>query len=141
MIAAAVVQTAFIRRRTSTAGSKGLSALITAGSAALAVASVATLRAHDTVIDASRPDRARHLVMSGPYACTRNPVYVAGTGLLVARAVRRRSLAGLLPALGFAVAVNRTQVPREERALHKRFGKRYDRYAARVPRWVGRRRA
>lgn len=139
MVAAAALQTLFVRHRRSTPRSRAASTLLAAGSGALAVASVATLRAHGTVVDATHPERATTLVTGGPYAYTRNPVYLAGVGLLVARALRHRCPAALLPAAGFAVALSRTQVPREEHALHKRFGKRYDRYRDTVPRWIGRR--
>lgn len=141
LVAAAVAQTPFTRRHAPTPRSKTLSALVAVASGALAAASVVTLRSYGTTVDASRPDHSTTLVTSGPYGWTRNPVYVALTGTLVARAVRHHSVAAVLPAVGFAVAVDRTQVRLEERALHKRFGKRYDRYAARVPRWLGRRQA
>lgn len=138
LVAAALAQTVFARGRTPTRRSKTMATLLAAGSAATLVASAATLRSHGTTVDAAHPEHTTQLVTSGPYAVSRNPVYLALTGLLVARAIGRRCPAALLPAFGFAAVIGRTQIPREERALRKRFGKRYDRYRVAVPRWLGR---
>ncbi len=114
-----------------------MAALIAGASAALAGSAVAALRRHDTILTPEHPERTRRLVTDGPFARTRNPVYLALTGLLVAHAVYRRSLAALLPALAFATVIDRTQVAREEQALQARFGARFTRYRRRVPRWIG----
>jgi protein-S-isoprenylcysteine O-methyltransferase Ste14 len=80
------------------------------------------------------PDR---LVMSGPYALTRNPMYL---GHLL-------SLAGLALATGSPVAVAGLlwqwrrlagRVAIDEERLERIFGDEYRDYAGRVPRWVPR---
>lgn len=134
---AAAVQLVMTRHCTPSTRSRVVAALIAAGSAALAGTSVLTLRRNDTTITPEHPESTRHLVTEGPFARTRNPIYLALAGLLVAHAVYRRSMAALLPAAGFVAVIDRTQIPREERALAKRFGARYRRYQAAVPRWVG----
>jgi Phospholipid methyltransferase len=78
-----------------------------------------------------RKDQA--LATSGPYAHTRNPLYLGSAFLAGGFAVAGRSWwAGLLVAAYFAVfyyAVMRN----EEEDLRKRFGAVFDEYAARVP--------
>ncbi|MGH0030779.1 MAG: methyltransferase family protein [Myxococcota bacterium] len=77
------------------------------------------------------------LIESGPFARTRNPLYIAaglmlcGLGLVAGGG----SLAALLPLL--VVAVYTPVVRHEERALGALIGSDYDAYARRVPRWIG----
>lgn len=98
---------------------------------------MATLRRHGTTISPEHPERTRRLVTDGPFALTRNPAYLALTGVLVAHAVLRRSLPALLSAAAFAAVIDRAQIPHEERALQARFGRKFTRYRHRVPRWLG----
>lgn len=88
-----------------------------------------------TTVDPVTVDRATTLVRSGPNAVTRNPMYLGLAALLTAHAVARRSPAALLPVAGFVAAIDRWQIPDEERALAARFPEYAD-YAARVPRWL-----
>lgn len=77
------------------------------------------------------------LMNRGPYAFSRNPMYVAELALWLGWAI----LFGSIPvAIGLALlgATVRLIVPIEERGLAARFGEPYRRYAARVPRWLGR---
>lgn len=79
---------------------------------------------------------ASALVTSGPFARSRNPIYVAhvalvlGLGLVVGNAW----WVALAPA--FAVALDRLAIAREERHLTARFGAEYERYRAAVRRWI-----
>lgn len=80
----------------------------------------------------------RELAMSGPYAWTRNPLYLGSAFLAVGFVVAGHSwIAGILVALYFGVfyyAVMRN----EQRDLRVRFGAAYDEYSARVPLFVPR---
>lgn len=83
----------------------------------------------------------QELATTGPYARTRNPLYLGSAFLAAGFAVAGRSwLAGALVAVYFAIfyyAVMRN----EEEDLRARFGASYSQYAARVPLflpfWVG----
>lgn len=77
------------------------------------------------------------LVVDGPNSVTRNPMYVGLAVGLVAHAVHRRALRGLLPVAGFVAAIDRLQIPVEEAVLRERFGDEYERYVATTPRWLG----
>ena len=89
-----------------------------------------------TTIDPLAPHKTTSLVTSGVFARSRNPIYVADALLLTAHAVwlgRPLALLGV-PALA---AVLHPQIRAEEMALTTRFGREYESYLARVPRWVG----
>ncbi len=75
----------------------------------------------------------RELATGGPYARTRNPLYLGSALLAAGFVIAGRSVwAGALGTIYFAVfyyAVMRA----EERDLHDRFGNVFDEYAKRVP--------
>jgi protein-S-isoprenylcysteine O-methyltransferase Ste14 len=75
----------------------------------------------------------RELATSGPYAHTRNPLYLGSAFLAAGFAIAGGSWwAGLLVVAYFGIfyyAVMRN----EEQDLHRRFGAAFDAYAARVP--------
>ena len=77
------------------------------------------------------------LMTTGPYAYTRNPMYVAELALWLGWATLFGSLVILL---GFVVltVVIILLVPWEERGLETQFGETYRQYQTRVPRWLGR---
>ncbi|HWU58788.1 MAG TPA: isoprenylcysteine carboxylmethyltransferase family protein [Microbacteriaceae bacterium] len=114
-----------------------LTALLAAGGGITAVTAFAAMRRHGTTIAPEHPERATALVTDGPFAFTRNPIYLAFTAALVAHAVLRRSPVALLPAAAFVAVIDRAQIPAEERALRERFGQRYEQYSQAVPRWIG----
>lgn len=85
-------------------------------------------------VDLADPDR---LVVTGPYAACRNPMYVGWALLHVGAAVAGGSgwaLASFLP----VAACMHGEVLREERALTDAFGEEYRRYRASVPRYLPR---
>jgi protein-S-isoprenylcysteine O-methyltransferase Ste14 len=77
------------------------------------------------------------LMTTGPYAYTRNPMYIAELALWLGWAILFGSLVILL---GFVVltVVIILVVPWEERGLETQFGETYRQYQARVSRWLGR---
>jgi protein-S-isoprenylcysteine O-methyltransferase Ste14 len=85
------------------------------------------------------PDRpARRLVTNGPYAWSRNPMFV-GFALMHAGAAVMLDSPWALATLPIAIAITtRTVISVEEAYMRRRFGGEYDEYARRVRRWVGR---
>jgi protein-S-isoprenylcysteine O-methyltransferase Ste14 len=75
------------------------------------------------------------LMMRGPYAYSRNPMYLAELGLWLGWALFFGSIPVLLGFIGFCVAVSLV-VRREERDLERHFGEAYRQYRNRVPRWL-----
>lgn len=93
--------------------------------------------AHIGASSRTRGDEVGRLVESGPFAWSRNPLYVgnlmlwSGVGLLAGRPI-------VAAAVVVALAVHyRLVVAWEEENLRARLGAPYDAYAARVSRWVG----
>ncbi|TAM66891.1 MAG: isoprenylcysteine carboxylmethyltransferase family protein [Microbacteriaceae bacterium] len=136
--AALVLQRMLTRHRLPTAASRTTFGVLTAASGLVAISSVAALARAGTEISPTHPERSTVLVTDGPFRFSRNPVYLALAGILVAHAALRRSVAALSVAVGFIVVMDRTQIPAEEQALSKRFTRAYDSYRQATPRWIGR---
>ncbi len=91
-------------------------------------------RQHGTTI---RPDRASTaLIESGPFAWSRNPIYLAETIALLGAAIVFNKLTLVLVAPLFAVLVSRLSIRPEEAFLERRFGPLYEVYCSRVGRWL-----
>lgn len=114
----------------------GLAGMILTASLGLLAWAVTAFRRHETTVDPLAPERASQLVDDGPFRITRNPMYVAMAGVLVAHAVAQRSTLGFLPAAGFVLVINKAQIEAEERAMAANFGADWDRYVAATPRWL-----
>jgi protein-S-isoprenylcysteine O-methyltransferase Ste14 len=78
------------------------------------------------------PDR---LVQSGPYAFTRNPIYLADLLFSLGVALTFRSKVGWLLFLVNAIMLQQRVLEDEER-LRRRFGFEYEYYSRRVKRWL-----
>ena len=81
---------------------------------------------------------ATHLLCEGPYARTRNPLYVANLSTAVASAVLAGLRAWSLVVAVFVVAVYQLVILAEEETLRELFGDKFDLYRQRVPRWIPR---
>jgi protein-S-isoprenylcysteine O-methyltransferase Ste14 len=76
------------------------------------------------------------LVMKGPYAFTRNPMYLGVTLLSLGIAFGVGSLPMfLVPVLIFATA-NWVHIPFEEAKMRRQFGSAYDDFTHKVRRWI-----
>ena len=78
------------------------------------------------------------LITRGPYAYTRNPIYLGEQALWFGWAIFFGSWP-VLVVISVAMLIGEIfqVVPREERALEAAFGETYVEYKARVPRWIG----
>jgi len=75
------------------------------------------------------------IVMTGPYAWSRNPMYAGHVVFFAGLTVASGSPLALAALLGHLPWFDR-RARRDEQRLHARFGAVYDDYVARVPRWV-----
>ena len=83
--------------------------------------------------------QAAFLLTRGPYAYSRNPMYVSELALWLGWAVFYGNISVLIGfVILFAVLVPGARY--EERVLEARFGDAYRAYRGRVPRWLGLRR-
>ena len=76
------------------------------------------------------------MILEGPYAWSRNPLYLGLLVLYLALALLAPSVWALLLWPLAVVLVEWGAVRPEERFLRKRFGASYDEYAGRVRRWI-----
>ena len=110
--------------------------LLFATGAGLMLAAVWSLwRAH-TTIDPFRPERAQHLVTSGIYRISRNPIYLGDALLLAGAAVWLGQPLGLLAVILFVLFIDRFQIRSEEAALARHFGGQFTTYRQRTRRWL-----
>jgi protein-S-isoprenylcysteine O-methyltransferase Ste14 len=80
----------------------------------------------------------KHLVVTGLHRFVRNPMYI-GVGLVVAgQAWLFHSVHIAIYLAVVSVIMNFFVLLYEEPTLHRQFGAEYDRYRARVPRWIPR---
>jgi len=91
------------------------------------------MRAKTTFDPNAEPD---HLVTSGPFGITRNPMYLANTLLLIGVAFITGIAWSLLFAFLAAFATQKLAIEKEEKILAAKFGKKYRDYAKRVRRWI-----
>lgn len=91
-------------------------------------------RRHETSM---RPDRGSDaLVAAGPFAFSRNPMYLGEVIALVGAGLAANRLWLIAVAPIFVLAVTRLAIVREEAYLERRFGTDYLDYKARVRRWL-----
>lgn len=106
---------------------------LVAGALALAAFAFREFRRAGTSFETRRSTTA--IITTGPYARTRNPLYVALT-LLTAGLGLLLDLPWTLPLLVPVLRVlHRGVILREERYLDRKFGEVYVSYRSRVPRW------
>jgi protein-S-isoprenylcysteine O-methyltransferase Ste14 len=101
----------------------------------LDVAAMATMHRHRANILPHRPATA--LVTSGPFALTRNPIYLGNTLALAGAGLLFSNPWLLVGAACAARAVTGLLIAPEERHLAARFGADWVAYARHVPRWLG----
>ena len=81
-------------------------------------------------------DPPRHLVTSGPYRISRNPIYIGVATILVAWCLLWDSRMLATYSVLFLIAVHLRVVRYEEPWAARHFGSEWDAYRNRVPRWV-----
>lgn len=79
---------------------------------------------------------ATTLVMTGPYAFSRNPMYVARTCLYLGLGLMVNALGILLALVPLLLVMHYGVIKREECYLEAKFGEAYRQYRSRVRRWL-----
>ena len=104
------------------------------GGGLLVIWAALEFRRHQTSI---RPDRGSDaLLLTGPFAFSRNPIYLGEVIALVGAGVGFNRLWLIIVAPLFAVAVSRLAIQPEEAYLERRFGAAYLDYKVHVRRWL-----
>lgn len=108
--------------------------LLIALSVALLIASKQRFREAGTPV---RPtSRTTAIVDTGPYAISRNPMYLGFAGVMTGLGLVLGSMALAVAAIAFVMVVHHGVVLREERYLLGLYGDTYARYMSRVRRWI-----
>ena len=88
---------------------------------------------------AARDDDMAHsprLLTAGPYAFSRNPMYLGWLLITLGLALLLRSAWLVFTTLGAVFYLHAVTIPAEERELQQRFGAAYETYRNRVRRWL-----
>ena len=91
---------------------------------------------HQTTVDPRQPEKTSHLVVSGIYKISRNPMYVGFALILTAQVILMQSPLLLTGVAAFVIYMNAYQITPEERAMKSHFGEQYARYMMQVRRWL-----
>lgn len=111
----------------------GVGALIVVGGATLAILAVTRFRRVGTPVAPTHA--AQRLVTDGPFAISRNPIYLGGVTILIGLALVTHNAWFILAGFAAGIAISLVAIRPEERHLDRRFGKAYRDYAKRVRRW------
>lgn len=112
----------------------GLGVIFCLGAVGLVVWAALALKRHHTDVRPWKPTTA--IVSDGPYALTRNPIYLGFALLQVGIGLWSNTLAILLMTIPAIVATNNWVIAREESYLLRKFGAPYERYLTQVRRWL-----
>ena len=80
---------------------------------------------------------SRILITHGPFAYSRNAMFLADMCILLGWAIFYGSVVILIVTVVGWTLLHYLKVPQEERGLEARFGEAYRAYRRRVPRWIG----
>lgn len=108
--------------------------LMAAGSLTVAIQALRTLRKAGTTVRAH--GAAEVLVTSGPFAISRNPIYLSSAVAMVGIGLITGNLWFLILAFVASYATQKLAIEPEEKHLFLRFGKRYRDYQKKVRRWI-----
>lgn len=89
-----------------------------------------------TTINPLDPSKASHLITTGMFGFSRNPIYLADLLILIAWAIWLGNIFNIALLVVFFVYINRFQIVPEEQALTTLFGDAYRDYCSRVRRWI-----
>jgi protein-S-isoprenylcysteine O-methyltransferase Ste14 len=100
----------------------------------LGIAAFVEFRKAHTTLDPH--GSAKHLVTSGIYRFTRNPIYLGFLLMVIGLPLNSGLYWGLVLAPFYVFMMNRLIIQHEEAYLERKFGKAYTGYTARVRRWL-----
>lgn len=122
---------------------KTAEAIMAAGTIAIAIASVWLCFAAAWALGkqwalVARVVESHELIVAGPYAIVRNPIYLAMFGMLIATGLAVSRWQGLAIGIAVFLAGNAIRIRSEENLLRGAFGSKFEEYARRVPTFLPR---
>ena len=112
------------------------SILVLAVGIAISITAVLSFRRAKTTVNPLKPETAAHLVNTGLYKWSRNPMYLGLLLMLVAWALWLGNALGALMPVLFVLYMNRFQILPEEQALMKLFPDEFEAFCAATRRWI-----
>ena len=100
------------------------------------ISAVLSFKAYKTTVNPLRPEKASHLVTSGIFKISRNPMYFAMLLVSLSITIKFNIVGGAAMSLAFAFFITKFQIIPEEIAMQKLFGGEFDRYKKRTRRWI-----
>jgi len=110
--------------------------IFSASGVALVLIGVREFFRNNTTVSPVNPENTTHLVTSGIYSYSRNPMYVGFALCLLAWAALIGSYISLVGLPVFIWYLTKHQIIPEEFALESKFGKSFIEYKNRVRRWI-----
>ena len=111
-----------------------MGAILGIGALAVDVISAKTFAQHQTTILPHKA--ATNLITTGPFAWSRNPIYVGNTLLVLGAGLYFGKLWLVILAPVAAMITQKLAIEREEKHLAEKFGAAWVEYAAKVRRWL-----
>jgi len=81
-------------------------------------------------------ERATAMLLEGPFAWSRHPMYLGMVAILLGISLLCGSLSSFLGPIGFWLIIRLRFIPAEEQAMIETFGDDYNRYKNRVHSWI-----
>ena len=110
------------------------STVMTSGAVVLFLGYRPMIRKGTSIVDADK--HTTHIVTSGIFAFSRNPIYLGWFVVFSGMAMGNLSWAALVAPILMIVLLNHFVVLEEEKYLEARFGNKYLNYKAQVRRWL-----
>ncbi|MCF6320689.1 MAG: isoprenylcysteine carboxylmethyltransferase family protein [Rhizobiaceae bacterium] len=111
-----------------------LGIVLIVGGFTLDIYAIRALMKHKTTVMPTKG--ADKLVSSGPFALSRNPIYLGNTILTFGLGIAFANPWFFIAAIAAALATNYLQIIPEEKHLEYRFGKQWRTYSKKVRRWI-----
>ena len=105
----------------------GIGTLLTAAS---------SFKKYQTTINPLQPDKATHLVVSGIFGISRNPMYLGMALILLAISVKFNLVGGIIITFTFISFITKFQIIPEEKAMMKLFADEFSHYKKQTRRWI-----
>ena len=93
-------------------------------------------RKHQTTVNPLKPETASHLVTSGVFSLSRNPMYLGMLLILIALSMKFNPMGGILICSLFIGFITKFQIIPEETAMEKLFNNDYKAYRTKTRRWI-----
>ena len=97
---------------------------------------VASFKKYKTTVNPLQPSKASHLVISGIFRFTRNPMYLGMVLILLSLSFKFNLLGGLIVTTLFIMFITKFQILPEEDAMLSLFGDEFEIYKEKTRRWI-----